>query len=143
MKIDSETDLRKKVTNRLKGQAHVSVIESHATSTGFPDLEYCCVGEINTVELKYWGKIRRPSIQPAQITWHEDRIKNGGFPLIMVGFYHGNNDANICLYPGYELGQLRMLRGKPDWIAAAAVTWNNELPPEELLYYLQRPRKIY
>lgn len=62
---------------------HVSAVESHYSSPGIPDLDYCLDGVEGHIELKFWGA-KPPEIRPTQIAWMRDRVKAGGHPLMVM-----------------------------------------------------------
>ena len=57
---------------------HLSRIESHATSVGFPDVEGCIEGTEFWVELKSWDPKKGWHIRPSQIAWMRARLNAGG-----------------------------------------------------------------
>lgn len=75
-----ESALRKTVKKALAGTGHLSWVESHATSAGIPDLNYCIEGCEGWVELKS-GDF---DVKATQVMWMEDRIVAGGHPIFLV-----------------------------------------------------------
>ena len=78
--INDESGLRKTVKKALKEVGHLSWVESHATSAGIPDLNYCIQGYEGWVELKS-GNFE---VKASQVIWMEERISNGGHPLFLI-----------------------------------------------------------
>lgn len=79
----SETDLRKQVLEHMGFLGHWSIIESHATSTGVPDLAYCVDGVDGWLELKHTRNKKMPRIRPAQRKWISAHWRARGRPLIL------------------------------------------------------------
>ncbi len=84
----TEAELRTKfgdgfVASRKGG--HLSWVESHATSAGFPDVDMCHLGKIAQTELKVVKAKGKIEIRPTQYRWLKDRHKAGGKPTMLVG----------------------------------------------------------
>lgn len=68
---------------------HLSWVESHATSAGFPDVDCCHLGKIAQIELKVVKAKGKIEIRPTQYRWFKDRHKAGGEPVMLIGFDDG------------------------------------------------------
>ena len=92
-----ENELRgmiQKAVEKLDG--HISWIESHATSAGFPDADICIDGAIIQAELKVEKSNGDIEIRPTQYRWFKDRVDAGGLPVLIVG-----TDNGFWLVPGH------------------------------------------
>lgn len=77
--------LREQLKTAFKGfGAHVSWIESHETSAGFPDLDFMCKGQGTQIELKVTKKDGSIKIRAGQYAWFRDRARAGGSPYMWV-----------------------------------------------------------
>jgi len=75
----SESALWKHMKKNIGHLGHFSRVESHETSSGIPDVDYCIRGVEGHIELKFArGKI--PKIRGTQVRWFRDRAKQGGNP---------------------------------------------------------------
>ena len=92
---DLESDFRKEVKEYFSEinaagvfKTHVSWIESHETSPGIPDIEYCIsdsygIGcRVNNVELKVLG--HSMEVRSSQLLWFRERVKAGGLPFLLI-----------------------------------------------------------
>lgn len=59
-----------------------SRVESHSTSPGIPDVEYCVNGRVGNIELKNLEN-PRCELRPTQIKWFRNRTRAGGNPLLL------------------------------------------------------------
>lgn len=88
----SENDLRQEVKRAFQNTgAHLSWIESHATASGFPDLEICHRGISQQIELKYAKEDGDIKIRKSQYLWFRQRVKAGGTPLLWVKTFSGDH----------------------------------------------------
>lgn len=81
---------------------HLSWIESHATASGFPDLELCYKGRSTQVELKIVKDDGKIVIRPSQYRWFKDRVKAQGDACMWVGSDHGH-----FIVPGHSVEFVR------------------------------------
>ena len=77
----SETDLWQELDKCMGKSWHASRVESHSTSAGIPDVDYCYRGD-GHVELKFGDKI--PNIRDSQVRWLSRRSKYGGKCYILT-----------------------------------------------------------
>jgi len=83
-----ESELRDELADsvsRKYPRSHLSWVESHMTSAGFPDADCCIDGHITQIELKVVKKGGGIEIRPTQYRWFKDRIKAGGNPVMIIG----------------------------------------------------------
>lgn len=75
----SEANLWKEMKKNVGHMGHFSRIESHDTSSGFPDVNFCVLGVEGNIELKFEDDEKKiPEIRPSQIRWMNKRDKAGG-----------------------------------------------------------------
>lgn len=81
----SEANLWEEMKKSIGHFGHFSRIESHDTSPGFPDVNFCVLGFEGNVELKFSDDLKHmPEIRPSQIRWMNKRVKCGGNPWLLV-----------------------------------------------------------
>lgn len=144
MKMQNEADLWQFLRTEVfygNADVHVSRIESHATSIGFPDLEYCYYGHCNTMEMKYSKDLESVTLRPSQYRWLTDRVNAGGRPLIFTCLRLNGDDTNIfLLHRGTQAKYLVAHNSWADWGNSAAKYWNpKEFDATELLSYMEKP----
>ncbi len=81
----SEKELASHVKLITRNAAHLCFVESHLTSAGIPDIDFCISGVEGHLELKYWGK-EPPNFRPTQIKWFRDRNSHGGVSIILTEY---------------------------------------------------------
>lgn len=84
----TEDELRVGVADAFKAlfpTGHLSWVESHLTSAGFPDADCCANGTIMQIELKIVKAKGGIAIRPTQYRWFKDRAKAGGNPIMLIG----------------------------------------------------------
>ena len=85
MKKSPETRLWQKIRPLFPQSASINRIESHSTSIGFPDLEFCIKGCQGTLELKAVRTVGdRVLSRASQLGWNRRRLKAGGKPLMLL-----------------------------------------------------------
>jgi hypothetical protein len=116
----SESDMRREVVKLIESDGgHASSVESHATSAGIPDLDFCWDGLEGHIELKFWTVKNNKGLRPSQVRWFRDRIKAGGKPCLLV-----KTMANIfILVPGTRY---RDLQGKVSSLMQAEIEQNSK-----------------
>lgn len=128
----------KDIVKQLVGQnhsLHLSWIESHATSAGFPDVDYCCYGVCNQLELKAGPDLE---VRATQVAWFKDRIEAGGHPLFLVQW----GDV-YAVVPGDRATDLRRNPSLENVLRLASSIWTGKLPPMELMKVLRNPKNEY
>lgn len=80
----SENNFWHQLRNGIYHKGHFSRIESHATSNGFPDIDFCTLGISGQIELKYTNSMTAPEIRPSQVRWFKKRTKHDGNAWLFV-----------------------------------------------------------
>jgi hypothetical protein len=92
---------------------HASRVESHATSAGIPDVDYCYHGD-GHVELKFGTVLKMPRIRDTQVRWMVKRAAAGGKVLILTNIV--TDEGHIYLWhPGKFALQLYGNPGYAYW----------------------------
>lgn len=128
-----ENGLRVKVKEALKDKAHLSWVESHSTSPGVPDLNYCIDGVEGWLELKS-GSF---DVKASQVRWFEDRVAKGGWPLFLIEM-----GGIFMLVPGSKACRLKISNDYTA-VSAMAVILTGGLSSPEFAKLLKEPRGIY
>lgn len=70
----------------MKGKdVHMTRIESHATSIGQPDVNYCINNHEGNVELKHTDSSKKGlTLRPSQWQWFKRRVEAGGTPWVLA-----------------------------------------------------------
>lgn len=131
-------------------KGHYSQIESHATSIGFPDIDYCVDGVNGHIELKFGDatKNKKPHMRPSQIMWFRNRIQAGGHPLIFAKLIVPGGIVQYLMYSGLMALELCDARKVSDWEMVAynnpshTKTWMSEIDEEELKHILLNPEML-
>ena len=137
-----ESSLRRRVKRLIKdakdtynSDVHVSWVESHDTSIGIPDLNYCSGRVEGWLELKAGPDIE---VRASQVRWMKDRIKAGGHPLFLIEW--GNM---FLIIPGSAASDLRLNPCLENALRLASSVWHDELPTVGLLRAMRAPKKEY
>lgn len=78
----NEARFRKWVVSSIKKVGgHASSVESHATSPGIPDVDFCIDGISGHIELKVCSS---RGLRQSQVLWFRQRLKAGGKPWILI-----------------------------------------------------------
>lgn len=128
----------KDIAKRLCGQGHslhLSWIESHATSAGFPDIDYCCYGVCGELELKAGPDIE---VRATQVNWFRDRIAAGGHPLFLAKW----GDV-YTVVPGVWAVDIRRNPSLENITRLASTIWVGQIPEYEFIKVLRNPRNEY
>ena len=127
--------MKQAVASGQDSNLHLSWIESHSTSIGAPDLNYCYYGTHEWMELKCGPDI---DVRAAQVVWMEDRIIAGGFPLFLIQY----GDI-YSIVPGSAAATLREEPHEENILRHARAIWQGKLPADQLLRIMRNPRRIY
>ena len=123
----NEASFRRKVSRAIeKAGGHASAVESHATSPGIPDVDFCIDGVEGHIELKIAGN---GGMRPTQLLWFRQRVRAGANPWIMVW-----SPQNTYLIAG-EFHEMVKTTKKEDmvlWEAIATKIWKSMPSHEEL-----------
>ena len=101
-------------------KTHYSRVESHATSTGIPDVDFCHDGFSFYLELKH-SDGKDFELRPAQHRWIQDRFKAGFFNVWILALHQPTE--TVLLIHGHLS---RMLIEHPrvcDWNKVACASW--------------------
>lgn len=116
-------------------QLATSWVESHYTSPGIPDLNYCCNGIEGWVELKAGPDLE---VRATQVMWMEDRVSAGGFPLFLVKW----GDV-FMVVPGNEAQSMRDDPSYENIMSRCSTVWDDKIPLNEFLFILENPENEY
>ena len=136
-----ETALRNKLKKLFKSMSnagssvHLTWVESHATSLGVPDLNYCVDGVEGWLELKAGPHI---DIRASQVIWMKEHIASGGWPLFFISW--GNM---FLIVPGDRGVDLRQNPCLENVIRLSSSFWTGEIPMNDFLLRIKRPAKEY
>jgi hypothetical protein len=134
----NELRMKQDVVSSMPG--HWVSVESHQTSVGFPDLDYCFSGNCGQLELKYGnidtGKV--PELRPSQVGYMRKRHEAQGTVhiLLRVDGYHANGDVFYGLIRPEKCRLLINAKDCYDWIEQVHVSWDNTDIWQGLAYYL-------
>jgi len=116
-------------------KTHLSWVESHATSPGAFDVNYCVNGVEGWIELKAFPKI---DIKISQVIWAEERIKAGGYPLLLI-----QNNDKYALLPSINI---RQIRATPTWgllEMISPIIFHNDIGENTFFNALENPGVLY
>ncbi|MDH3375344.1 MAG: hypothetical protein OEQ39_00035 [Gammaproteobacteria bacterium] len=94
---------------------HASRVESHATSAGIPDVDYCYYGD-GHIELKFGDSITKkmPAIRDTQVRWMTKRAAVGGKVLMLTKLMDGPKEIYL-FHKGSFILNLNMNRDYVYW----------------------------
>ena len=102
----SESKFWKEIDKGMGRSWQATRIESHATATGFPDVDYCMKnGAEGKLELKFGYANSMPHIEDSQIRWHIKRFKMGGISFIFSKIKI-EGEWNYMLHYGHQIKNL-------------------------------------
>lgn len=135
-----EKKFRELIFNILKenispGDFDLSIVESHATSPGIPDVNYCVKGVEGWIELKQFPKI---DIKTSQVRWFRERVKAGGFPLFVVG-----GERSFYVVPGDRVTMLTGCRTEDDLLNISTTILPKTTNSRQLVDILMSPQTQY
>ena len=117
----SEGKLWKDMHKNIDHLGHFSRVESHETSSGIPDVDFCIKGVEGHVELKF-GNNRAPRIRSTQTRWFRHRVKEGGHPWMFTHIVIKKKDFYM-LHGAAEMIDLTTERDTDVWLTTAAFVW--------------------
>ncbi|MBL4588289.1 hypothetical protein JKY79_03010 [Candidatus Babeliales bacterium] len=132
----SEKTLRKYITKGLKPFGHLSQIESHATSVGFPDTNFCFDGIEGNIELKYWSPKKGYVLRKNQIAWIRDRIKAKGRVFLLFLREQDGKHYFLIEMDAMSLAAVSKTSKAAEWEAQSCVQWDGRIDFEELEEFL-------
>jgi hypothetical protein len=130
----SEAQLWRYVKKNIGHLGHFSRVESHETSSGIPDVDYCIAGVEGHIELKY-GKDRGPKIRGSQVKWFRDREKRGGRPWILTELVM-NKTSYYLLHRGSAIETLARNHDHEVWFNTSVASWRQGVNWQDLIEYL-------
>ncbi len=133
----SEANFWKYIKDNIGHRGHFSRVESHLTSAGIPDVDYCIRGVESHIELKFeWDC--GAEIRGTQCRWFRKRINAGGHPWVLTEIKTKAEGSYYMLHGGNWLRYLADHRSFTYWFTTATKVWRNEIDWEELITYLTR-----
>jgi len=121
----SETKLRRDICLNMSAYGHFSKIESHATATGFPDIDFCItMGEHGQIECKHQTDKKNLEIKPSQYRWFKQRLKAGGNIWLLAEFDIKAGHFFV-LVDGYHIEYLTA--DYESWIKVSRKVWHDEI----------------
>ena len=136
----SEKTLRKYVSQGLKPFGHLSQIESHATSVGFPDTNFCIGGVEGGIELKYWSAKKGYVLRKNQIAWMRDRLKAGGLVFLLFLREQDGKHYFLIKLDKFSLAAVSSSSKAADWETQACESWNGRMDFKHLKEALTNER---
>lgn len=127
----SEGKLWKEMSKNIGHLGHFSRVESHETSSGIPDVDYCINGTEGHVELKH-GNNSAPRIRGTQVRWFRHRIKAGGYPWMFTHIVIKKKDYYM-LHKAAQMIELATERDVDVWLNTAAFVWSGSMGWHELV----------
>jgi len=125
---DGETKYRRAIVNQLITMGQVSVVESHDTSIGIPDLNFYSKESYEVwLEIKWVYPDRMPNIRPSQVAWHRNRSNISPNSFMLIGTWFNSH----ILIPGHAVESVKILGNDlEEWKAVSYGIWENcEKPP--------------
>ncbi len=129
-KLSNETAFRKYVCHGLNKFGHTSKIESHAMTTGFPDINFCIDGVEGNIECKFQYAGYPMDIRPSQKRWFKDRLEAGGNCWLLGCFDVDGGGSFIYLVHGSYINHLTNQRST--WADRSSCSWIDEIDFEGL-----------
>ena len=122
----SERKLWQYMDRAIGEYGHFSRVESHASSAGIPDVDFCVSGKEGHIELKYgMGKI--PKIRATQARWFRNRARAKGKPWMFTHLEGSSKPPVYLLHaaPAVEILAVGAPRG--DWEFLATRGWQDSV----------------
>ena len=137
--LKKESVLRKTVKDLIvradSPKISASWIESHATSIGVPDLNYCYCGVEGWIELKAGPDV---DVKASQVLWFEDRVEAGGHPLFLISWAEC-----FAIVPGSRAASIRADPSRQNIMTASSTVWKQKIPLNRFLEILAYPKGEY
>lgn len=119
----SEKTLRTYVSKGMKPFGHFSQVESHETSIGFPDTNFCIDGVEGNAELKYWSAKKGYVLRKSQIAWIRDRLKAGGRVFLLFMREQDGKHYYLMRMDKFNLAAVSSSSKKDIWEEQACDSW--------------------
>lgn len=125
----SESETKEQICNELRKYGHISQIESHATATGFPDINFCINNVEGNIELKHGNLGHDIKIRPSQRRWFKQRVDAGGNCWLLGRFQYGAFDLYVLVHGRH----IKLLTNKyASWVKVQTKSWMDKMDYEEL-----------
>ena len=135
----SESALWKDMKKNIGHLGHFSRVESHETSSGIPDVDFCINGTEGHIELKF-GRNKAPKIRGSQGKWFKRRVEAGGNPWMFAHLVIDKTDYYV-LYSGHIVANLTTERNTAIWVDRATKTWKGYRDWNEFVKHLTIRRR--
>ena len=116
---------------------HFSRVESGATASGIPDVDYCVNGVESHIELKVCSDTRKGvKLRDTQYRWFRERVEAGGHPVLLLKVI--GSIPSYYLFYGKTIVEMKghrhtMLRY---WDNHADASWEGSINFEDLIWEL-------
>lgn len=128
----SEKRLWDYLKDHVGGWGHFDRIESHATSLGRPDVNYCIDGVDGDIELKIYDPRRGGFILRAnQNAWFGKRLRANG-RCFVIARYDYSGGKRFLLIEGKNAKHLIHDRSYEGWANQASLIWEDRIDWEVL-----------
>lgn len=132
--MSNETTVRKYLADKIHG--HVVQIESHATSAGVPDTNFCVKGVDGWIEIKFVRGKNKIKVRNTQKTWFRRRLAAGATNLFLFLRHEiSPTEKTHMLIRVVDRSVVDKLFKYPYpeiWKNYATTTWSNEVDEHEL-----------
>ncbi len=132
--------LRKYVINNMENtwgfHCHISIVESHDTSPGIPDLDICINGIEARMELKFSRENNKFTLRPTQVAWFRRRNKAKGSRNFILWCQEIAGDRYFHIIPGKKVPHLGKRSYDQDR-AMVSKTWDGKIDWPEFLKCLE------
>lgn len=130
----TEARLWKTLKDGMDHTGHFDRIESHATSQGRPDVNYCIDAREGDVELKIYDRKRGGFIlRASQNAWFCNRTRAGAARAFILARYDDNQgNETYMLIRGKNSRALIHDRSYEGWLAQAELVWKDKINWSEL-----------
>ena len=136
----SESDLWTELNGIMGKKWHASRVESHSTSAGIPDVDYCYMGD-GHVELKFSNSMAVPDIRESQVRWLMKRSAHGGRCYILTKLVWAKEAPTYLWHRGENVMTLRSNRTFGYWLNTRINHYYQELNPSETQFLLAGERQ--
>ena len=129
----TEKRLWQTVKDGLDHAGHLDRIESHSTSQGRPDVNYCIDGCMGDIELKIFDKRKGGLVLRAnQNAWFCNRVRHNGRCFILARYDNDFGNSTFILIEGRHSRALIHDRSYETWRDLAKCLWQNKINFSEL-----------
>jgi hypothetical protein len=119
---------------------HLDRIESHATSVGRPDVNYCIDGVTGDIELKFYDASKGGFVlRPSQNAWMMQRVRADGEVFILAAHRSAGSTVYL-LIDGCHSQELIRDPSAKKWREEAIVVWMNQIDNRRLIEILTRTK---